>query len=102
MHPQLNYLETKKSPGKIKGFSNKWILYTQEGDVLSKKNKTTFKYSQEEILRNYRNTEKLKKQRNAPIEKISEIIEMQNWDWECLRTSFILVQQLKPVIKNRI
>ena len=43
-----------------------------------KKNKTTFKYSQEEILRNYRNTEKLKKQQNAPIEKISEIIEMQN------------------------
>ena len=38
-----------------------------------KKTKTTFEYSQEEILRNYRNTEKMKKQRNAPIEKISEI-----------------------------
>ena len=49
MRPELNDLETKKSPVKITGFSNKINLYTQEDDVMTKKSKTTFEDSQKEI-----------------------------------------------------
>ena len=70
MHSQLNDLEAKKNSVEITGFSNKINLYTQEDDVLIKKNKATSEDSQEEIP--YTKIEKTAVE-DAPIEKISEI-----------------------------